>query len=102
MTQASNIDFAGKNGFIWWVGVVENRVDPLAIGRCQVRIIGWHSQKKTEVPTESLPWAHPMYPLNNSKSFASPKVDDWIVGFFLDGENAQQPVMMGVLPGIRI
>jgi hypothetical protein len=43
-----------------------------------------------------------MYPLNNSKSFASPKVDDWIVGFFLDGENAQQPVMMGVLPGIRI
>jgi hypothetical protein len=26
---------------------------------------------------------------------------DWIVGFFLDGENAQQPVMMGVLPGIK-
>ena len=22
-------DFAGKNGFIWWTGIVENRNDPL-------------------------------------------------------------------------
>ena len=29
------------------------------------------------------------------------RIGDWIVGFFLDGENAQQPVMMGVLPGIK-
>jgi hypothetical protein len=93
-------NFAGKNGFIWWVGAVENRVDPLAIGRCQVRIFGWHSINKQLVPTEDLPWAHPMYPLNNSKSFAAPRVGDWIVGFFLDGENAQQPVMMGVMPGL--
>jgi hypothetical protein len=93
-------NFAGKNGFIWWVGELENRVDPLAIGRCQVRIFGWHSINKQLVPTEDLPWAHPMYPLNNSKSFAAPRVGDWIVGFFLDGENAQQPVMMGVLPGV--
>ena len=25
-------DFAGKNGFIWWTGVVENRDDPLKMG----------------------------------------------------------------------
>jgi len=96
-----NTNFAGKNGFIWWVGVVESRVDPLALGRCQVRIIGWHSINKQLVPTEDLPWAHPMYPLNNSKSFSSPRINDWVVGFFLDGENAQQPVMMGVIPGIN-
>jgi hypothetical protein len=96
-----NTNFIGKNNFIWWVGVIENRVDPLALGRCQVRIIGWHSINKQLVPTEDLPWAHPMYPLNNSKSFSSPRINDWVVGFFLDGENAQQPVMMGVIPGIN-
>ena len=94
-------DFAGKNGFIWWVGEVENRADPLALGRCQVRIFGWHTSDTELIPTEQLPWAHPMYPLNNSKAFSSPAIGDWIVGFFIDGENAQQPVMMGVLPGIK-
>lgn len=96
-----NTDFAGKNGFIWWVGVIENRVDPLAMGRCQVRCIGWHNQDTTKVPTDSLPWAHPMYPLNNSNRYSAPKLGEWVLGFFLDGENAQQPIMMGVLPGIQ-
>ena len=96
-----NSNFAGKNGFIWWVGEVENRADPLALCRCQVRIFGWHTTDTQMIPTEQLPWAHPMYPLNNSKTFSSPVIGDWIVGFFMDGENAQQPVMMGVLPGIK-
>lgn len=94
-------DFAGKNGFIWWVGVIENRIDPLGMGRCQVRIIGWHSDSINEAPTVSLPWAVPMYPINNSKTFSAPALGDWVVGFFMDGENAQYPVMMGVLPGIK-
>lgn len=96
-----NTNFAGKDGFIWWVGEIENRVDPLAMGRCQVRIFGWHSTNKMKVPTESLPWAHPMYPINGSKAFSAPQLGDWILGFFLDGENAQQPVMMGFFPGIK-
>lgn len=90
----------GKNDFIWWIGIVENRLDPLAMGRCQVRIVGWHNTDIAEVPTESLPWAQPMYAINTSKMFSSPKLNDWIVGFFLDGANAQQPVMIGFLPGI--
>lgn len=96
-----NTNFAGKDGFVWWVGEVENRVDPLAMGRCQIRIFGWHSTNKLRVPTESLPWAHPLYPINGSKTFSAPQIGDWILGFFLDGENAQQPVMMGFLPGIK-
>jgi len=40
--------------------------------------------------------------LNASKMFSAPEIGSWIFGFFLDGENAQQPVMMGVLPGIKI
>jgi hypothetical protein len=42
-----------------------------------------------------------MYPINNSKSCSAPMIGDWIVGFFMDGESAQSPIMMGVLPGIK-
>jgi hypothetical protein len=93
-------NFIGKDSFVWWVGVIEYRADPLAMGRCKVRIFGWHTDNKLELPTDNLPWALPMYPINNSKTFEAPRVDDWIVGFFMDGESAQAPVMMGVLPGI--
>ena len=94
-------NFIGKDGFIWWVGEVETRIDPLALGRCQCRIFGWHSTNKMELPTEELPWASPMYPINNSKSFSAPQIGDWVIGFFMDGQSAQAPIMMGVLPGIK-
>ena len=35
-------EFMGTNGFVWWQGVVEDRQDPLQLGRCRVRILGWH------------------------------------------------------------
>jgi hypothetical protein len=92
-------NFAGLNGFVWWVGEIENRVDPLGLGRCQVRIFGWYDQG--EIKTQDLPWATPMYPLNNSKTFSSPSLGDWVVGFFMDSESGQFPIMMGVLPGLK-
>ena len=92
--------FIGLGGFVWWVGVIEGRVDPLAIGRCQVRIFGWHTSNKSQLPTKDLPWAHPVYPINNSKSFSAPEIGDWVVGFFMDGESAQFPVMFCVMPGM--
>ena len=94
-------NFIGKDGFIWWVGVVEDRADTLALGRCKVRIFGWHTDNVMDLPTKDLPWALPIYPINNSKSFSAPRLGDWIVGFFMDGESAQAPIMMGVLPGIQ-
>lgn len=93
--------FAGLNGFVWWVGVVEDRQDPLKLGRCKVRIFGWHSEDVNIVPTDLLPWSQAMMPLNNSNPY-TPKESDVVVGFFLDGNNAQVPVMMGVLPGIPL
>jgi hypothetical protein len=93
-------NFAGLNGFVWWVGQIEDRADPLGIGRCRVRIFGWHTDNKSMVPTESLPWAHPIVPINNSKNFQSPELNDWVIGFFMDGESGQFPLMFGVLPGI--
>ena len=91
----------GKDGFYWWTGVIEARNDPLGLGRCQVRIFGWHSDNKNELPTKDLPWAHPIYPINAPNTFSKPRLGDWVVGFFMDGEAAQFPVMMGVLPGIQ-
>jgi hypothetical protein len=92
-------NFAGLNGFVWWVGEVEDRADPLGLGRCKVRIFGWHTDNKALIPTENLPWAHPMYSINASKIHQVLQPNDWVVGFFMDGESGQFPVMMGVLPG---
>ena len=35
-----------KDGFNWWIGVVENRQDPEKLGRCKVRIFGYHTDSK--------------------------------------------------------
>lgn len=86
---------------VWWVGVVENRIDPLKLGRCQVRIFGHHTENKQELKTEDLPWAHPVLPLNNPNPYA-PKEGETVTGFFMDGEDAQFPIMMGVLSGIPV
>jgi hypothetical protein len=94
-------NFIGLSGFNWWVGVIEQIVDPLGIGRCQVRIFGWHTDDKSALPTKDLPFAHPMLPINNSSSFEVPNVGDWVVGFFMDGESGQMPIMMGVLPSVK-
>jgi hypothetical protein len=92
-------DFIGLDGFQWWFGVVENRNDPLLLGRCQVRIYGIHSPNLTDIPSADLPWALPVHSLNN-QTFSTPKEGDYVFGFFIDGSYAQQPVMMGIVPGI--
>lgn len=92
--------------WIWWVGVVENRQDPLKMGRCQVRIMGYHSPDLRKMPTEKLPWSVPMTPINSASqtgvgwSPTGPVEGTHVVGFFRDGEDGQEPVMMGTLPGI--
>lgn len=92
-------NYFGYAGFVWWIGVVEDRHDPLKTGRCRVRIAGSHTSDKKLIPTEELPWAHPMLPLTDS-SMLMFKEGDYVVGFYLDGPNAQHPIMMGILPGI--
>ena len=94
-------NFAGKDGFIWWTGIVEDRQDPLKLGRCRIRCLGWHSPNKMQLPTNMLPWAIPSVPINVSNVYA-PKEGDMIFGFFLDGESAQQPVMLGSFPSIPL
>lgn len=94
-------DFIGLDGFIWWIGVVENRQDPLGLGRCQVRCFGFHDKSLSEIPSEDLPWAQPIHALNN-QTFSTPKEGDYVFGFFLDGKFAQNPIMMGIVPGAPV
>ena len=98
-------NFMGKEGFTWAVGVVENRFDPLYLGRCKVRWLGWHTKDKQDLPTDALPWAFPLMPLTSASqtgvgtSPTGPVEGSWIMGFFRDGEDASDPVMLGTLPG---
>lgn len=93
--------FIGLEGFQWWIGVVENRQDPEKLGRCKVRIFGYHTDDISLIPTEDLPWAVSIYSVNNSDRFSAPKEGEYVMGFFLDGEFCQAPAILGVLPGIN-
>ncbi len=101
--------FMGQDGFIWWIGVVEDNNDPMLIGRARVRIFGYHPKSfdtdgiynrnaNNQLATDKLPWAIPVLPLNLHNFYGKVKVGEWVFGFFLDGEQAQEPVMMGYLP----
>jgi hypothetical protein len=99
-------EFMGVNNFIWWHGVVEDINDPLKVGRCRVRVFGFHSSDRNLVPIESLPWASPMQPITSaaiSGIGTSPTgllQGSHVFGFFRDGLDAQQPIMLGSFAGI--
>ena len=98
--------FMGKEGFVWWQGVVEDRHDPLYLGRCKIRILGWHSENKNDQPTVSLPWAYPVAPITSASQTGvgstplGPVEGTWVVGFYRDGEAGQEPMFFGTLGGI--
>ena len=96
----------GKDGFQWFVGVVEDRNDPKTLGRVRVRCLGYHTEDLVKLPTADLPWAHPMNPITSAtvsgvgQSPLGVVEGTWVVGFFTDGPTAQQPMIMGTLPGV--
>ena len=93
------------NNLVWWTGVVENRDDPEQLGRCKVRIFGYHTEDVSKLPTNDLPWAIPMQPVTSAATSGvgvTPVglvTGSWVMGFFLDGEEAQKPVIMGTVAG---
>lgn len=94
-----------KQAFNWWVGVVEDREDPEKLGRVRVRIFGYHTENASILPTEELPWAITIQPTTSAavSGIGSAPVGllrgSWVVGFFLDGDDMQQPVIMGSMGG---
>ena len=96
--------FSGLDGFVWFIGVVEDNNDPDKLGRVKVRAYGHHTNDLSDIPLEYLPWAAVMAPTNDTSmqgvgDFSTIKPGTWVVGFFLDAEEKQQPVVMGTLRG---
>ena len=113
--------FVGRDGFHWWIGQIpdakvwrENLPATLESNtgsssykgfgeRYKVRIMGYHTAVKSELSDDDLPWATVMYPVTagGGGNFASQNANlhngDFVYGFFLDGEDGQQPVIMGIL-----
>ena len=98
-------NFLGKNNFIWFNGVVEDRNDPQKLGRLRVRCIGIHTDNKDELPTADLPWSQLIHPITSSGISGlghSPGFiveGTWVFGYFRDGYAMQEPMVIGTLPG---
>ena len=108
----------GKDGFSWWIGQVcesdtwaanfpELPVDtdkdlPGFRRRVKVSILGYHTYSKEELPNDDLPWAYCLMPTSaggGSGGFSESLAltgGEWVFGFFLDGTDGQQPVIIGL------
>ena len=88
----------GHDGtFHWFVGIVEDRMDPMGIGRVRVRCFGWDNDSRQEQPIDDLPWAYPMLPFVNDPVVHPPKEGTWVLGFFRDGKSAQDRIILGTI-----
>ena len=98
-------DYLGKNNFIWFNGVVEDRQDPQKLGRLRVRCVGIHTDNKDDLPTADLPWSQLIHPITSSGISGlghSPGFiveGTWVFGYFRDGYAMQEPMVIGTLPG---
>lgn len=89
----------------WFTGVVEDRHDPDELGRVRVRIFGLHTDDISKIPTNTLPWAHVIMPPTSASVSGVGYTPtglvegSWVVGFFADGDNCQDPIIMGSIHG---
>lgn len=111
--------FVGRDGFVWWIGQIVQagtwktnlpayRADTTGSyngfgERYRVRIMGYHTADSDALPDNDLPWASVMYPVTAGSGGATAsestqlRQGTFVYGFFLDGEDGQQPVIMGVI-----
>ena len=105
-----NTNFLGRDGFTWWLGQIapfsatETQDGENGWGcRYKVRIMGYHPYTTAELEDEDLPWAIVMRPPGTGTGSGGMSKTihynqgDTVIGFFLDGDNAQQPIIMGAL-----
>ncbi len=110
--------FVGRDGFSWWIGQIapQKEWEPNLPGhptrtseeqkgfdfRYKVRIMGYHTSAGADLPDVDLPWATVMLPVTAGVSgggISTPNLrqGDFVYGFFLDGEDAQMPIIMGTI-----
>lgn len=91
---------ANHGSFRYFMGRVEDVNDPRQLGRVKIRVYNLHDFNMT---TDKLPWASilmPAYYSSTQEIGKSPTgiiVGALIVGFFLDGDSRQIPVVWGTL-----
>ena len=93
--------FIGHQDFSWWLGTVVNADDRDAkLGRVKVNILNRH---RPDAKPADLPWALVMQPSTNAAvsgvgvSANQLKPGSFVMGFFLDHPDDQQPIVMGTL-----
>ena len=92
-----------KNNF--YTGVVEDRNDPLSVGRVRVRIYGLHTDDKSLIASSDLPWSDVLMPTTApalSGLGMSPHglvEGSTVMGFFRDEHDMQDFVVIGSLFG---
>lgn len=104
---------AGIDNTPIFYGVVENRIDPMKLGRVQVRIMGMHSEIKNGneetgegIPTEDLPWAYPMQPITSAAmngigdSPTGMVEGTHVIGISRDGRFMNDLIIIGTIGGI--
>jgi hypothetical protein len=111
--------FVGRDGFQWWIGQIppeeswreniageaaESNTTAKGFGeRYRVRILGYHTANADDIPDDELPWAYVMYPVTaggggrGSSQSANLTQGTFVFGWFMDGDDAQLPIIMGVL-----
>ena len=103
-------NYLGRDGFRWWVGQVAPNGDYTEEqsngggwgNRVKVRILGYHPYSELELPNKDLPWAQCLLSTTAGSGAANKATSvkvapgDTVFGFFLDGDNAQVPVIVGV------
>lgn len=88
-----------------YIGCVENNVDIMRLGRCQVRVVGLHTDNKNLLPTTDLPWFYPIQPITSAaisgigQSPTGIVNGTWVVIMFRDVE-CQQGMILGTIAGI--
>ena len=92
-----------KNNF--YTGVVEDRNDPLSVGRVRVRIYGLHTDDKSLIASSDLPWSDVLMPVTApalSGLGMSPHglvEGSTVMGFYRDEDDMQDFVVIGSLFG---
>lgn len=87
----------------WFVGIVEDLNDPSSMGRVRVRCLGYHTPDRSQLPTIDLPLATVMLPTTSAStcgigvSSTGLLPNTWVIGFFRDGIELQDPVIIGTI-----
>lgn len=92
----------GEEGFRWFLGIVEEVNDPKQLGRVKVRIL---HEDDTDVTTDDIDWAQVMTPVTSAGTDGigeTPALQKGsrVVGFFIDGQEKQLPLIIGSVPTI--